>query len=248
MLGMTSMLQDNVSTLRLRVTVCLSLALLAACREDQSIYLSAQINQQRADYIQSLDAKNIKMSIRSSGGDESVTSQLGIYLLSKNLSLDVHGYCYSECAEFLLPAADSLNFIDMPMIGFNWSPNLDYHQLIKAKSNISACLLDSLANQKQLQKTRNLNVNFWKETKIRLVITKYLSLDINDKCPLILRESENHLWLPTSRQLRELWGLKFEGSVCADNFNKCTIKVDQFWSKGTRIAIGDEVYISKGRK
>lgn len=245
---MWSIFRNDFGTVKLFTIICVSLAYLTGCNDTHSIYVSARINQPRADYIMSLEVKDVNMTIRSSGGNENATSQLAVHLLTKNLSLDVHGFCFSECAEFLLPAADELNFINMPMIGFNWGPMMDYKQYVESQTDVSTCPLGSLANQKKLLKSRNLNADFWKEIETRIIITKFLSLDIGKNCPLNIREFENQIWLPTGMQLRELWGLKFEGSVCADDFEKCKVKIDDYWSKGKRIVVGDEVYISKGSK
>jgi len=218
---------------------------LLGCHDTQSIYVSSRIDQSLTNYITSIDEKTIIITIQSSGGDTRDAARLGAYLLTKNLSIDVHDYCHSACAEFILPAADTITFTNKPLVGFHWSPIMDYHQYVRAGADMSICHFDSLADQRKLIKTRKLNAEFWKQTETHLNLTKYKLVGKGEACPWKIREFKNKMWLPTSQQLRELWDLKFEGAVCADNFEECKTKIDGNWTKGSRIVVGDVVYISK---
>ncbi len=123
---------------------------------------------------------------------------------------------------------------------------MDYNQYLKSKVNISSCAFDSLADQKKLLKSRDLSIDFWKQVESRLKLTQFKLVDAGEACPWKVRKFENLFWLPTSQQLKNLWGLKFEGQLCADDFDECKIKINSHWSKGKRIVVGDEIYISKG--
>ena len=112
--------------------------------------------------------------------------------------------------------------------------------------DMSHCPIPELEYQRQIYGFQNLNEDFWKETKKRLVLESYYILDESYGCPKKHRTFKNQWWLPTSKQLQELWGLKFKGSVCADHFDNCKWAMDIFFDKGTRIVVGDEIYISKG--
>jgi hypothetical protein len=186
------------------------------------------------------------MTARSAGGNAKAGSRLGTHLLTKQFSLDVIDFCLTSCAEFLLPAADNIKFIDSPLIGFNRSPAMDYSRYVKSGTDMPTCNLISVENQRKLIEARNLNADFWKETEARLILYRFIVGDTPKNCHVTVRKFENQIWLPNSQQLRDLWGLEFEGSVCADDFEQCKKKIDNHWLKGTRIVVTDEVYTSKG--
>ena len=123
---------------------------------------------------------------------------------------------------------------------------MDYEQISERfKYDVSNCF-SSLKQQTDTLSKKKLNYKFWRDVEKRLKLIKFQITD-SSRCPGKIREFQNHMWLPTSTQLRELWGLQFDGSVCSDDYNRCTKRVDRRWRNGTRIVIGDEVYVSKGR-
>ena len=65
-------------------------------------------------------------------------------------------------------------------------------------------------------------------------------------CAMPNIKTRHRMWFPTSKQLKTGFGLKFEGDVCADNQNCYEDKLDKIYPKGTSLAVGDTVYISKG--
>ena len=52
-------------------------------------------------------------------------------------------------------------------------------------------------------------------------------------------------WLPTSSQLKHLLGLKFKGTVCADNPKCYEKKLYLLYGPGAKFIIGDEFYETK---
>ena len=122
---------------------------------------------------------------------------------------------------------------------------MDYHQYVEAGADMSHCHFD-LTTQKKLIEKRKLNAGFWKEIEIRLKLTKFQLVDkTGESCPWKVREFDNQMWFPTSQQLRKLWGLRFNGAVCADDFEECTKKIDKYWAKGDRVIVGDDVYVAR---
>jgi len=150
----------------------------------------------------------------------------------------------SACAEFLLPAANKIIFIQDPMIGFHWSPILNENEYVRASGEFSKCDLSDYEYQKNLHRENQLNEDFWLEVEKRLVLQSYkVGLD---GCNTGKRKFKNTMWLPTSQQLKNLLGLKFEGKVCSDDLKACKMTVNQNWKKGKRVVIGDTVHISEG--
>jgi len=237
-----------------KTLLCATLLSTKSCKNIQTkesvnnhfLYISSRVNDSLANHIKSIEAESFTLTIRSSGGDTDEASNLGIFLTKKNLSVEVHDFCHSACAEFILPAANKVVFLDNPLVGFHWNPMMDYYQYLNSETDISSCTFNSLENQKALLINRNLNLQFWRETEKRLKLTQFKLIDVGEDCPWKIRKFKNQFWLPTSEQLKSLWGLKFDGALCADDFERCKTKVDDHWSKGKRIVIGDEVYVSKG--
>ncbi len=233
---------------RLNVIISgLAVLILLACSNEppvQNLYLRSRIDQDLLDYIQKLDAQKYDITIRSGGGETQAGLKLGHYLQTKHLTLRVRSLCLSACAEFLLPAAKKVIFQDRPMVGFHWSPLMNYHQYLEKDINMEYCQF-SHKEQESLLKNAGLNPDFWREVEKRLKLTKMSFVYKGKKCPWKIRTFENRFWLPDSNQLRNLWGLEFEGEVCADDPETCTAKIDKFWPAGTHIVIGNTGYVSK---
>ena len=220
---------------------------LTGCARSQSVFIRSSIDSSLYDHIRELDADRYEIKITSGGGLSYPAIKLGVYLLDKKVHLKVQDYCLSACAEFLLPAADEIRFVDNPVVGFHWSPLMTYHQYVRVGAELSACTFPT-GDQLTLLNARHLNTEFWRETEKRLKLKHFETIMNGERCPMKIREFENRFWLPTSDQLRNIWGLKFTGSVCADDFVRCMDKVNRIWARGTRIVIGDRVYVSAGRK
>ena len=187
-----------------------------------------------------------RLRISSRGGLASTSLQAAQIIQLKKINIVIKKYCISGCAEKILPAASKVSFIDDPIIGFHQNI-LSSRYAVKSYAGDynKYCNWLYARETEQSYSSSGHNVLFWQETMKRL--KPEFSFDYAPKkCPKTKYVFENQLWLPASDQLSELLGLKFSGSVCADDFEKCKKKVDRSWGVGTRIVIGDEIYISKG--
>lgn len=183
----------------------------------------------------------------STGGRTSVSLKISDIILEEDLSIKVDRFCLSNCAEILLPAAKNVYFENAPLIGF-YGSMLSYEGFTKlhAKKNANLCNWVYARRQEELLERKNLSKGFWKEQMLRL--KPNISFEYKpDSCPWRVYKFENQIWLPTGEQLEEIWGLDFTGSVCADDLNSCSKRVNKRWRKGTRIVIGDTLHVSKGR-
>jgi len=197
--------------------------------------------------IESASNDNQQLHFNSSGGKVSVALKLAKEIKKRKLSLIISKECLSNCAEILIPSASNVKFFQSPMIGFHGNiQSYSFYVQKLAKNNTSYCKWGYVEKQVSILESAGLNTDFWTEQMLRLKpdITFHYE---DKKCPSREYNFKNKLWLPTGKQLRDLWGLKFEGSVCADDFDLCKKKIDYRWKKGTRVVVGDEVYISKGR-
>ncbi len=227
--------------------LCICIFLLS-CLSDPSIEISGRIDESVNQKLQSLNSNHARIVVSSGGGLPDSALSMARQIEDAENDLVILGVCNSACAEYLLPAANSLIFQDNPIIGFHWNAMM-IESLYKrhGRKDLEYCTHQDSKELYNLHVRSQVTPKFWQETFSRLGHSHF-SLDYKvDECPWKKMAFENHLWLPTSEQLRNLWGLKFSGSVCADNFNVCKEKIDVRWAKGTRIVVGDEVYISKGR-
>jgi len=182
----------------------------------------------------------------SSGGETSAALKLSDFIQANNFTIQIDSECLSSCAEVILPSAARLEFVDDPFIGFHQSIQ-SYKNNIEtlAKQDTQFCKWGYATKFLALLNKRKLNINFWQETMKRLKPKVEFTYEYRT-CPMDIYNFENEWWLPTSKQLKNLWGLEFLGAVCADDYKACANKVDKRWKKGTRLVIREKVYISKG--
>lgn len=219
-----------------------------ACSDGSNpIKLSGRIDSQMYQKLDPEKSANKDIIISSGGGETDYAFKIAQRIIENQNGIVVKDYCISACAEDILPAAKSISFRKRPIIGFHRNSFMNRAQMIRYGGDVSNCSNKGIKNQQYLHELRGLNTEFWKETEKRLSLVSYQVVPKGKSCPWKRRKFRNYMWLPTSKQLRELWGLKFQGEVCADEIAFCRRRIDARWKKGTRIVLGDEIYISKGR-
>lgn len=224
----------------------IALSVVSACQSQQTIDMHGQINQDFLDNLYNQNTQNAVLHISSGGGNIKLA-----YLASKNLienknEVKIEGHCLSACSEYLLAAANEIQFLNYPLVGYHWNTFMNIKQIQTYGGDISRCDLTSVEQQHEIYSYKDLNLDFWKETEKRLNLTYFEVVTNPQACPSKKRIFENHMWFPTSKQLKELLGLKFEGNVCADSPKICQRRIDRRWKSGTRVVLGDTVYVSRG--
>lgn len=189
---------------------------------------------------------NSTVKFNSGGGKTSIALRYADIIKSKKVNLLITKECLSNCAELILPAANAIFFKEFPLIGFHGN-DISYryyvsNYAIKDKEN---CNWIYAREQEELLKLKSLKIDFWKLQMDKLK-PKIDFLYSAEECPWRVYNFTNHIWLPDSEQLKNLWGLQFEGQVCSDNIEKCKKRIDRRWKKNTRIVLGDKIYVSKG--
>lgn len=229
----------------LYVFIFLAALLLAAILTFQPDHTLKYVGRMDANLIHLIESnpKLSSLEINSGGGsvqDSSVAAEL---LMKKDVKVIVRGRCLSSCSEFILPAATKVSFLDRPVIGFHWSPWMDFNQYERHKNSYHNCPFDAAKIQRDINVHRELNLDFWKQIESRLELVIYRLHENGSTCPDKERGFLNRTWLPTSQQMRDLWGLEFKGQVCADHPTSCIEKVDAIWDSNTKIVIGDQLHI-----
>lgn len=195
--------------------------------------------------IETASESNQPLVFNSYGGSTFFSLLLSSQIDEK-LNIVVDQECTSNCAEIIMPSAKSLLFKNRPIIGFHG--NTTSYRYYVEQSNLndkSQCNWVYEENFQKLIKAKAINPNFWVEQMDRLQPKVSFKL-IRGECPQINYNFKNHIWLPNSDQLKNLMNIRFQGSICADNYRRCSKRVDRRWAKNTRVVIGDKVYVSRG--
>ena len=235
---------DMNNPIRLCLSALLLFVLGCSDRQSQTIYLF----ERNAPEIET-DLKNSKFEkfeFSSKGGSTAYALKLGKQIKDAGVTLVVNNECTSNCAEVILPLSSAVVFDKKPIIAFHG--NIQSYRYFTEKLAIKNKQFCNWAHELHLKKVlsqKGLNTDFWKEQMKRLKPNVSFKYDAG-KCPKRDYNFENNYWLPTSTQLRELWGLEFDGELCADYLKDCKKRIDYHWLKGTRVVLGDEVYTSKG--
>lgn len=190
----------------------------------------------------------------STGGEDKYSDMIADFLIEKSIDLIIPYMCISACAEDILTAANELYFFDSPVIAYHGSSqNALFH--LKSGKHLDPCpnpmskqrLLDQYTNGVKnkiirYRKTGH-NINFWKEQEKRL---KDFSFKFNMKesnhCERIVSYSNADYWLPTSDELKNLLGLKFQGNVCADDVECYSKKLLLYFGPDQKFIINGNIY------
>jgi hypothetical protein len=102
-------------------------ALLTGCgnssvpRTDYAV-LTGRINERMlAEVSKNIDGMH-SIVITSQGGDASSAMDLAQLIYDRNIHVRVEKYCLSACAQYILPSAKTIEFIDKPIVGLHQSP------------------------------------------------------------------------------------------------------------------------------
>jgi len=204
------------------------------CSSDLMLELNGQVNNDWLSQIEEIDCDKPILNISSVGGEIKLSLKVAEAIEKKNLTIVIDSYCFSACAEFLLPAAKHVIFRNAPLIGFHGNPILVQflaeHNLPPGIQNFP--FLDA-NRMKKLYKRSNTNPDFWDYQLKHLKLSKFLVETVNSqgKCPNMDIAFEHDLWFPSSISLREDLWLKFDGDVCADNVSSCFQQIDSILPK-----------------
>ena len=160
--------------------------------------------------------ENSSITVTSAGGDANSAFQIGQIVFDRNISVRVEDVCASSCAEFILPSASNVIIGQNALIGFHLN-DFAFEQIAKERGlSENLCSSRRTPFLRQIYLLRRMNTNFFKEVLNRLNLTDYEPVQVPTGCSS-QRTWTNYLaWFPTSVQLKELWGLTFDGNVCAD--------------------------------
>ncbi|MEP1230687.1 MAG: hypothetical protein ABJG88_08430 [Litorimonas sp.] len=182
--------------------------------------------------------------LSSEGGTNNVALKIAENLLVQRRSAMVVAFCYSGCAG-ILPFFEEIEFVDEPSVGFHWNALIMKSALTSGQLN----QLDNRENpflsntQKRLEAQAGFDSEVWWHVQNRInvrIISLSKSQDSYQEGS-VKWESKHNMWFPTSNQMKDLLGLEFKGSVCADNPICIKQRVEQ-WSTNSSVIVGDTIY------
>lgn len=218
-------------------------------KKNNSHLLTGEIANNFLNNLFSIQKKEAKLLIDSNGGYSKQALLAGKLIYLNKHSVHIGTKCLSGCAEFLLTPAQKVTFHNYPIIGFHWNVPIigDLYESKYGSKKGSYCLNEHRRKVMDFQLKTGFKEEFYTElkNKIQLEITNR-EYNQNNNCysPNIM--AKNSFWLPNSQQLSTFIDFNFSGKVCSDEPVLCKQKIDQRWKQGTRIIIGDELYVSKG--
>lgn len=204
---------------------------------------SGRINSELHEKIQNHTGER-KLIIMSGGGSVEHSLDAAEILDDQNWSIVVFGHCLSACADIILLGSDEIKFIGNPIIGFHGDSLMkNYIYRTNSSDSNSMCFLTHQHREDALIAKRGINRQFWKEQYVRLAPFGSKMLPGTQECERISYRLTNKFWYPDSRQLQELYGLRFDGSGVAADF---PMRYQEYFAslhqEGSKIRIADEVY------
>lgn len=182
-----------------------------------------------------------RLTLSSQGGDPDTAQVIAEVMRDKSIALTVSLACVSSCAEYLLPAAASLRFKDDAIIGFHQTPAMIESFRPPRGDEIQLPTCDYGDNAAVYQDYSSAP-DAWRETLARLQLDR-TQLRTTPNCVEVAFRFTHDLWLPTSQQLRDIWQLDFKGDVCADDYNRCRVRLREVFAQSGSVVIGDRVAV-----
>jgi hypothetical protein len=179
--------------------------------------------------------------VSSLGGSADVGLEIAEYVQRNRIHVRIDEFCLSACAEFILPAAQSVEFGPQAIIGFHGGDFLFEHLAQEAGAD-NSCAAPRTAALHAIYATRGLHPTFALEVLQRLEMTSYRPPSSPTHCDATF-ESRRLVWFPSSDQLRSLWGLRFTGTICVDDPACVETRMRHMIRSGREVMIGDDPYV-----
>lgn len=177
----------------------------------------------------------------SNGGNYKTAIAIGEKIRAFGNDIAVVEQCLSSCAEFLLPAAKSIHAVNKPLIGFHKNPEILNFLKKSAGSNYCSDSDFGANEQRQFLAKMGKPTSSWRSILLRLDDSVYEAFNpIEGTCTTDKILYRHTMWYPTTTQLREIFGLRINGAVCADSYDCFSQKLRSKRKK--TVVVGNEIY------
>lgn len=158
------------------------------------------------------------MILTSVGGSEFIAPIAADLVEERSIKVVIERYCLSSCAEMILPAAAHVRLEPSSIVGFHQNPIMRSELIKRSRPDLwPLCNQMTADEMRQQLADRGINTEFWEVSFAALGGEYTVDAAEENACPQIDYLFDGKLFAPSSKQLREDFGLSFEGSVCVDD-------------------------------
>lgn len=202
------------------------------------------IDQNFVDNLRSSDVSEI-FDVNSGGGDPVYGEKASKYIIDKQMSIRLGRFCLSACAEYILPSAKTIIVAPETLIGFHQNPAMIRSFAVQSGYDEKPiCHYGDEVGYINALHRKNSNGEYPWETVLRKIVLIRTKFSESHTCVEVGFKFQHEMWFPTSEQIRDLFGVEFKGSICADNPDCIQIAVNTIFTAGRTAIAGDRVYTS----
>ncbi len=191
-----------------------------------------------ASFVQILidapEGSTIELSSR--GGRASMASQAAEIVEQKGFHLIIGEVCASACVDYLFPAAESVTISTTSIVAMHGNPIVDYEGLQEhGFGHLAGCRRPWAERLQAIWSRNGVDDDAWRETLDRLGFAG-VSVAEGTECGRV--DFQRAFWIPTSLQLRSMYGDNVIGSACADDRACIETRIAHRW-RGIPLVVGD---------
>ena len=188
--------------------------------------------------------------LHSHGGASPRGLEAAKLISSKGYSVDVPSLCTSTCAEFFLPAATSITFSNLPLIGYDGTALSETYAAAESLGNDKKyCHAAHALEVETFYHEAGVPLKFWRKIQQKLDVqdVDLTRLEKTD-CVMPSIKTKHDMWFPTSAQLSKIFGLTFKGEVCADSPDCYEAKLSDLYGETTGAGASSSASVVVGNK
>lgn len=91
-------------------------------QEEDALVFVGSTDSSLVECLQSAPSQTSKLRITSNGGDAALAIQAAGMVTARDYALIVRGFCFSACANYLVPAARSIEVEPYSIVGLHGAP------------------------------------------------------------------------------------------------------------------------------
>ena len=235
---------EKISSMKIALSATAITILLNACSASASKEFSydGRIDDAAVELIKRHTSQGSVLNISSLGGQISSAIELANYVHDNKIQVVLTGACISACAEFILPASESVVFTEKTIIGFHGNQYI-FRELyrehdLKSRNGCYSVLSD---NADALYEKLGVNTEFWRETYERVAPHSVHILENDSDCGILRYKLTHKFWYPSVPQLESFLQRDVSDIVCNNNLECIAIyMIGSFANSGDSYMLHDK--------
>lgn len=185
--------------------------------------------------------------VKSEGGRVYPSIELAQIIHAKRLHVVLDDFCYSACAELIIPAAIDIKAVNEPLIGVHGNPVI-YQKILRdiGFNEDARCDEDMVQGFRDIYRIKGINANEVAQAEIdRLKFMGIWKTNRGDEHGCRVFTSPNYIsvWFPSRKQLKTIFKTEISGAICADSMACIKRKIAKNWKPGSIYVVGDKVFV-----